>query len=180
MMTDMIDKKDLRATLIEKRFAIPPEIARAASVKLGAQLQSLIPTGARIAGYSAIRGEIAVDIDVSALPIVLADTKILKFLAYKKGLPLVIGKYGVSCPPLHMPEIIPDVVIVPLVGFDANKNRLGYGGGYYDATIKHLRSIKPTILVVGVAYDLQKLDDIPVEPHDQKMDMIVTESGVVK
>ena len=73
---------------------------------------------------------------------------------------------------------MPNVLIVPLAGFDGRGNRLGYGGGFYDRTLESLRKSGP-ITALGLAFDCQRLDHIPAEPLDQPLDMIVTESGIV-
>ena len=65
-----------------------------------------------------------------------------------------------------------------MLAFDKNFNRLGYGGGYYDATIQFLRK-KKTFLAIGLGYDKQEIENVPIENHDQKMDLIVTEKRIL-
>ena len=74
--------------------------------------------------------------------------------------------------------ITPEIVIVPLVAFSRTGGRLGYGGGFYDRTLEELRAVKPT-LAIGFAFAAQELDDLPLEPTDQPLDLIVTEQGVI-
>ena len=74
--------------------------------------------------------------------------------------------------------MIPEVVIVPLVAFDAAGGRLGYGGGFYDRTLELLRAARPT-LAIGFAYSAQKQNALPLELTDQPLNMIVTEQGVI-
>ena len=71
----------------------------------------------------------------------------------------------------------PEVLIVPLVGFDGRGFRLGYGGGFYDRTLEGLKERRPTI-AIGFAFAAQEMPEVPIEPTDQRLDMIVTEKGV--
>lgn len=75
--------------------------------------------------------------------------------------------------------ISPEVLIVPLVAFSRAGGRLGYGGGFYDRTLQALRAKKPT-LAIGFAYAAQEQNDLPLEPTDQPLDLIVTEQGVIE
>ena len=81
--------------------------------------------------------------------------------------------------PNKINQIIPDIIFVPMVGFDKNLNRLGYGKGYYDRTISKLRKFKK-IFVIGLAYDNQMVQNIPSENHDEKMDIILTDKKIIK
>ena len=73
------------------------------------------------------------------------------------------------------PRVEPDVVVMPLLGFDARGTRLGYGGGYYDRTLAGMHK-RPRL--VGFAFSGQELPEVPREPHDRPLDMIVTELGL--
>ena len=86
------------------------------------------------------------------------------------------GPFGAAVPASAQP-MTPEIVIVPLVAFDADGNRLGYGGGFYDRTLELLRSQQDTI-AVGYAYDAQRATQLPLEPTDQPLDAMVTETGV--
>ena len=81
--------------------------------------------------------------------------------------------WGVMEPKVHLPQVRPDVVLVPLLGFDRAGNRLGQGQGHYDRTLEALRATGP-VLAVGVAFAAQEVAHIPVEPHDQRLDWIIT------
>ena len=70
---------------------------------------------------------------------------------------------------------VPDVLLVPLLAFDARCNRLGYGGGYYDRTI----ALLPGVRTIGCAFAVQQVDAVPVLPHDRSLDAVVTERGVI-
>ena len=76
-------------------------------------------------------------------------------------------------------KVFPDVLIVPLVGFDKNKFRLGYGGGFYDRYISKMSNLKK-FLTIGFAFSFQELKNIPINKHDQKLDFILTNKGIVK
>ena len=91
--------------------------------------------------------------------------------------PLKINQYGIP-EPNSKKLIYPDVILVPLVAFDNNLNRLGYGGGYYDRVIKKL-SKKKKILKIGLAFSVQKINNVPVTKYDKKLDYIVTDKYIL-
>ena len=88
------------------------------------------------------------------------------------------NEYGII-EPNKISQIIPDIIFVPMVGFDKTLNRLGYGKGYYDRTISKLRKLKK-IFVIGLAYDNQMVKCIPTENHDEKMDLIITDKKIYR
>ena len=91
---------------------------------------------------------------------------------------LRINKYGIPEPEAKN-IVYPDIILVPLVAFDKNLNRLGYGGGYYDRLIKKL-SKKKKIIKIGLALSIQKIDKVPINVHDQKLDYIITNKYIVR
>ena len=91
--------------------------------------------------------------------------------------PLKINQYGIP-EPNSKKLIYPDVILVPLVAFDNNLNRLGYGGGYYDRVIKKLTK-KKKILKIGLAFSIQKINSVPVTKYDNKLDYIVTDKYIL-
>ena len=91
---------------------------------------------------------------------------------------LKVNKYGIPEPETQN-IVYPDVLLVPLVAFDKNLNRLGYGGGYYDRLIIKL-SKKKKIMKIGLAFPFQKIDKVPINVYDQKLDYIVTNNYIVK
>ena len=91
--------------------------------------------------------------------------------------PLKINQYGIPEPFLKK-LIYPDILLVPLVAFDKNLNRLGYGGGYYDRVINKL-SKKKDILKIGLALSVQKINNVPVTKYDKKLDYIVTDKYIL-
>ncbi|MFN3827502.1 MAG: 5-formyltetrahydrofolate cyclo-ligase [Micavibrio sp.] len=115
-----------------------------------------------------------------ALPVIQKDSKELKFTRWDESINLVEGPFGVMQPPVTGETlwVDPDIVIVPMLAFDRHGHRLGYGGGYYDATLKALRA-KKEVRAVGVGYSSQAvLFNLPSEEHDQKMDWIITPNKV--
>ena len=72
--------------------------------------------------------------------------------------------------------IYPDILLVPLVAYDKNCNRVGYGGGFYDRYIKKIKKIKK-VLTIGFAFSYQKVKKIPIEKNDVKLDLIITEKN---
>ena len=92
--------------------------------------------------------------------------------------PLTINKYGIPEPSSNTSKY-PDIILVPLLAFDKNLNRIGYGGGFYDRYIKKIKRKKKPILI-GLAYSYQRVKKIPTNIHDMKMDFIVTEKNTVK
>lgn len=108
------------------------------------------------------------------LPRVVGKGKALAFHLYEAGAPLVPGPFNLSQPAKEWPERDPDVLIVPLLAFDADGNRLGYGAGFYDRTLKGLRARKK-VLAVGFALSKLERDEVPHHEGDEKLDWIVTE-----
>ncbi|HVY52106.1 MAG TPA: 5-formyltetrahydrofolate cyclo-ligase [Devosia sp.] len=108
------------------------------------------------------------------LPVVLGEDQPLALRLWEQGAPLYEAGFGTLAPSELAPQVEPDVIIMPLLGFDGRGTRLGYGGGYYDRTLERL-SKKPRL--VGIAFAAQELDAIPHEPHDFPLDVIVTEQG---
>ena len=114
-----------------------------------------------------------------ALPIVPADGgKILTFREFKDDSSLVQGTYNIPVPNENSPIVYPDALLVPMLCFTPNRYRLGYGGGYYDATINALREKKPNLLTIGIAFDIQESENMPLEGHDMPLDYILTENRV--
>jgi len=92
--------------------------------------------------------------------------------------PLKVNKHGIP-EPQKKNIVNPDILLIPIVAFDTNLNRLGYGGGYYDRLIEKL-SKKKKIIKIGLALSIQKIDKVPISEYDQKLDYIVTNKYIVK
>jgi 5-formyltetrahydrofolate cyclo-ligase len=108
-----------------------------------------------------------------ALPVMQGRGAPLCFRLWKKGEPLGEAKWGIK-EPLPGPEVFPDLLFVPLLGFDRAGNRLGYGAGFYDRTLTRLRAMQP-VAAVGVAYAIQEVPALPSEAYDQKLDYVLTD-----
>ena len=102
----------------------------------------------------------------------------MNFYKWSKNEPLKINKYGIPEP---IPKRIeyPEVILVPLVAFDKNLNRLGYGGGYYDRYLEKI-SNKKKILKIGLALSFQKIKKVPTNSYDQKLDYVLTNKDFIK
>lgn len=142
--------------------------------------------GVPLAGYAQMRTEIdptAAMEEASAhgpvcLPVIQGKGLPLKFRAWTSDCKMIDGAFGAQIPE-NGDWITPEILIVPLVAYSRAGGRLGYGGGFYDRTLEGLRAIKPT-LAIGFAYAAQELDDLPLEPTDQPLDLIVTEQGIIE
>ena len=141
--------------------------------------------GVPLAGYMPIRTEIdplpamaeAAAHGPVAVPVIEAEGMPLRFSRWASDTPLRDGPFGARVPQVD-DFIVPQLVIVPLVAFTRQGGRLGYGGGFYDRTLEGLRARGPA-LAIGFAYGAQEVDDLPLEPTDQSLDMIVTEAAVI-
>lgn len=111
-----------------------------------------------------------------ALPVVVAKDMPLEFRRWRPGDRLVASGFGIEVPGSDAPRLQPTVLLVPLLAFDAEGHRLGYGGGYYDRSLAMLRQHGP-VLAIGVAFAGQAVDEVPHGPGDQRLDWIVTEEG---
>ncbi len=110
----------------------------------------------------------------TALPVVHGRSAPLAFRLWRAGEPLIRGDLGVPEPGAAAPIVEPDLLFVPLAAFDRRGHRIGYGAGHYDRALKLLRASGP-IRAVGVAYAVSEIDAAPDEPHDERLDFILTE-----
>ncbi len=141
--------------------------------------------GVPLAGYMAMRTEIdptAAMEEATAhgpvgVPVIMGAGLPLQFRTWTPNAPMIAGEFGAQIPETG-DWMTPEIVIVPLVAFDRNGGRLGYGGGFYDRTLEGLRAARPT-LAIGFAYTAQEADQLPLEETDQALDMVVTERGII-
>ena len=122
---------------------------------------------AAMAGY---RGRVCV-------PVIVGKGRALAFRAWTMEAEMVGGEFGALIP-ARGDWLEPEVLIVPLLAWDRRGYRLGYGGGFYDRTLQGLRARHPT-LAIGFAFAAQEVTEVPVEAVDQRLDLVVTEAGVV-
>ena len=102
----------------------------------------------------------------------------MNFYQWKKNEVLTVNEFGML-EPINTEAKIPDIIIVPLLAFDKDKYRLGYGKGYYDRYLnKFIKQYKKETMIVGVAFSFQKNNKLPINKNDVKMDFILTEKGI--
>ena len=113
-----------------------------------------------------------------ALPVIKSSKSMsFKLWAFKE--PLYINNFGILEPNNSKKEFVPDLILVPLVAFDNQLNRIGYGKGYYDRSLEKIKKINKNTISLGIAYSFQRSNNIPVKKHDFKLDYIFTERGVI-
>ncbi|MDE2383760.1 MAG: 5-formyltetrahydrofolate cyclo-ligase [Alphaproteobacteria bacterium] len=115
----------------------------------------------------------------TCLPVVIAAGQPLVFRRWLPGEPTFKGVMNIDCPAEDAEVLEPDMLIVPLLAFDRQGYRLGYGGGFYDRTLAKLRA-KKKIIAIGAAYAAQEVSSVPHGPHDQPLDYIITENELMK
>ncbi len=184
------EKRAERTRALARRAAAYAQHGREAGADLARHgLSFLAPQpGAVISGFSAIRDEIDPAALLArlagegfrlALPVLQGKGKPLLFRAFAPGDRMGSAQWGIAEPLPDKPVLEPDVVLVPLLAFDAHGYRLGYGGGFYDRTLARLRSMKP-VVAVGVGYDELKVDAVPHLDYDQRLDWVLTPSGSMR
>ena len=112
-----------------------------------------------------------------ALPVVTGPDRPLCFRSWRPGDGLVPGAVGTLEPSAEAPELAPALLLVPLLGFDTAGHRLGQGGGHYDRTLAALRR-GGGVMAIGLAFAAQHLPPLPAGPHDQRLDLVVTETDL--
>ena len=181
-------KNELRRQVLARRDLVSPAEAHAAAEAVAragmALVQERLAPGATISAYWPMRSEIGTRPLMelltakgyrTALPVTHKAGEPLTFRLWTTGDDLAHGRLGIEEPLATAEEAIPDVLYVPLAAFDARGGRIGYGAGHFDATIAALRAQRPTI-AVGLGYDLQEIDAVPLEGHDERLDFIITET----
>lgn len=140
--------------------------------------------GGVLAGYMPMRSEID-PLPVMAgwdgpvcVPVVIARGQPLRFRRWTPQTRMVPGNFGALIPE-RGDWLVPDALIVPLLAFDRRGYRLGYGGGFYDRTLQALR-VQGAVGAIGFAYAAQEWPEVPLEPTDEALDLIVTEAGVIR
>lgn len=183
------NKAELRRVFYEKRAKLNPETRlRAAEQAARNALAVVEELKGPVALYWPVRNEISPLILAEhlhhegfglCLPVVIEQGLPLQFRCWSPGDVLHKGRYGIDGPSQKSPFIVPVILFVPLLAFDRTGTRLGTGGGYYDRTLQGLRAANPNVKAYGYAYAVQEVGTIPQEPHDEKLDAVVTEKEVV-
>jgi 5-formyltetrahydrofolate cyclo-ligase len=177
-------KRALRKEAMARRDALDPEFrARAAQTVAERGLPFPVFRGEVFSAYSPMRSEfdprpLVAKIAAAGGRIVLpaiVEGRIV-FREHATDAALNAGVFGTSEPPASARELDPDVLLVPLLAFDARGGRIGYGKGYYDQAIARLRKAR-RIGTVGIAFEPQRVAEVPLTPHDQRLDLILTEAG---
>ena len=182
----MIEKKKLREKFLKIRSSIQDKEEK--EKKICKLLSSLnFEKKIVLSGYYPVRGEVNI---LPFLKLLLRKKntvclpsieKIESFLIFKKWVletDMKIGRFNIHEPNNNFIEE-PSRILVPLLAFDKNNYRLGYGGGFYDRTIAYLEKRKK-ITTIGIGFYDQKIDDLPRMSFDKKLDLIITENGVQK
>ena len=140
-----------------------------------------------VSGYAPIRSEIDVMplmTELAArghrlcLPVIAGPGRPLVFREWMPGCQMTEGPFGARVP-ARGERLEPTLLLVPLLAFDGRGYRLGYGGGFYDRTLERLRAAGD-VRAVGIAYAAQRMEAVPIEPTDQRLDAVVTEAGVIE
>jgi 5-formyltetrahydrofolate cyclo-ligase len=186
MAPDGSPKAQLRSAALARRAALPPEARAAFSERLlreGLKLARRFRAQA-VSAFYPVRGEpdalallaaLAEEGVATALPVTGRQGEPLVFRRWRPGEPTLPGQMRIPEPGPDAPALDPDLLFVPLSVFDRRGHRIGYGAGHYDRTLAQLRALKP-IVAVGVAYGASEARAIPAEPHDERLDYILTDS----
>ena len=124
--------------------------------------------------------EISVKKNIIPLLPAISGKNNMKFYRWNFLDSLKVNKYGMLEPLETKKNFVPDIVLVPLLAFDNNNHRLGYGKGYYDKFLNKYLSINQNILSIGVAFSFQKYNKLPISKFDFKLSYILTENGMSK
>ena len=183
-------KATLRASALALRDALPAaERAAAAAAIADRAFPVLFAAGTIVSGFSPMKAKSEINpipllrklADAGAqlaLPAIAGRGLPLIMRAWRFGAPLKAGQWGIFEPTPEAPEVVPDIVIVPLAAFDRHGHRIGYGAGYYDMTINALRA-KKKVIAVGIAYAAQEIPKVPATEHDARLDLVLTEREVI-
>ena len=178
-------RRSERKRLLALRLALSPAVRRAASRAIAEQVYAVLGErpGITVGAYWPFQGEFdprpLIDRLIAggwraALPAVVDRKGPLEYRRWRPGEPLVAGVWDIPVPEKR--EIaVPDAVLAPLVGFDRQCYRLGYGGGYFDRT---LAALAPRPLAIGVGFELSRIRTIYPQPFDIPMDVVVTEVDI--
>ncbi len=188
-MTQITDKAELRARAMAQRaeaHAAPEaqaETRAATEAALGVIAEHLKGRAAVLSGYMPMRSEIdplgvmRAHAGPVCVPIVPGRDCPLVFHRWTPEMPMVEGRFKALVPETGE-EMVPEILVVPLLAFDRRGYRLGYGGGFYDRTLAGLRA-RGEVLAIGFAYAAQEVAEVPIEPTDARLDVIVAGGAVI-
>jgi 5-formyltetrahydrofolate cyclo-ligase len=181
-------KERLRSEVFARRDGLDKEFRHEAAHRIADSalafrpLEDVTPVG----GYWPIRSEVDPRPLMEALIARGQDVALSQILhphlswrLWQPGDVLIKGGFGVREPGPDAPEVFPKALLVPLVAFDRRGGRIGYGKGHFDRAIAALEAQHP-VLTIGLAYAVQEIDEVPVEPHDRLLDVIITEAELVR
>ncbi len=178
-------KKSLRKKILNIRKKIDLNDNKIDFMKIFSLIKKQKEIKKNVGGYFPVNNEID-DLEILkkfekknftvSLPVVKKNFD-MDFYNFSFNDPLIVNRYGIPEPQKNK-IVYPDIILIPMVGFDKNLNRLGYGGGYYDRIIEKLMK-KKKILKIGLAFSKQKINNLPISKHDKKMDYIVTEKYIL-
>ena len=187
----LLEKRALRSQIKTWRARLAAEaMARAADrvAAHGLSFLELRPQRRIISGFSSLPEEfrawpllrrLHAEGQPLAMPVMQGKDLPLLFRAWAPGDAMDRVVWGIAEPKSDKPPLEPDIVLAPLLAFDALGWRLGYGGGYYDRTLRALRAHKP-IVAVGLAYDEQQVDAVPHLDYDERLDWVLRPSGPLR
>ncbi|WP_334161750.1 5-formyltetrahydrofolate cyclo-ligase [Phenylobacterium sp.] len=183
-----LDKTTLRVLLRQVRRGLAagtPDAAARAALRLPLDR---LPAFRTFAGYQPTGSEmdprplmrrLSETGAAAALPVAESRDAPLAFRAWDDERPLEPDAFGIPAPPPGAAPVLPDLVIAPLLAFDRRGHRLGQGAGHYDRTLANLRAVQP-VFVLGLAYSGQEVEELPAEPHDERLDAILTETDYIE
>jgi 5-formyltetrahydrofolate cyclo-ligase len=188
-MSDPISlKAELRAEALAKRDALPVDMRAVAAKAITARAFPIaMKPGIIVAGFMPMKSEInpiplmrklAAAGAQLALPTIAGRGQPLIMRAYRFGDKLARAQWSIREPKSDVPKVAPDILIVPLAAFDRAGQRIGYGAGYYDLTIRALRGKKP-VAAVGIAFAAQEIREVPATPRDERLDFVLTERETI-
>lgn len=182
------EKARLRAEALGRRDGLDPEFRARASRSVCDRLLALpeLDGSGTVSGFWPIRSEVdirpamlALDARGWTLALPVVTRAGLIFRRWAPGEAVAVTAFGLTVPLPQAPALAPRILIVPLAAFDRAGGRLGYGKGHYDGAIAAL-SVQGPIATVGVAFAAQEVEAVPRESHDRRLDLIVTETAVVR
>ena len=178
-------KKNLRKKLIKKRKKNYSEINTKHIINIFESIKKNYKNLKVIGGYIPINFEydcskilkfLEIKNYTICLPVIKNNFK-MNFYKYSFKDPLRVNKLGILEPTNSINKVVPDLIFVPLVGYDNNLNRLGYGGGFYDRYFEK-NSRKKKIIKIGLAFSFQKIKKLPVNKFDKKINRVITEKKI--